>query len=336
MPVPLWPIYKQDISKTQAKYKQTMQNKDDINQQLATIVATMAQQEGFTASALDYVHFMRSEHAYSRTPVMYEPCICIIVQGRKRAYLGEAMYTYDARQYLVVSAPMPFEADTEASAEQPMLGIHLGIQQTLAAELALAVQEAQQSQADVPASSTITPTFMYATQVDDTLAAAVLRLLQALASPLEARILAPAIVREIYFRILMGEQGAAMRAALSQGSHFQKITRALRKIHDGFSDKLDVDSLARESGMSLPAFHLHFKQVTSTTPIQYIKAMRLHKARLLMIRSGMNAYTASNTVGYESSSQFSREFKRLFGRSPLEEVRQMRSVLRMHEGAGFS
>ncbi len=314
-----------------------MQTKDDINQQLARLVASMAQQEGFTPSALDYVHFMRSNKAYSRTPVMYEPCICIIVQGRKRAYLGEAMYTYDARQYLVVSAPMPFEADTEASADHPMLGIHLGIQQTLAAELALAVQEAQQTQVQphAPASTAITPAFMYATQVDDTLAASVLRLLQALSSPLEAKILAPAIVREIYFRILMGEQGAAMRAALSQGSHFQKISRALRKIHEGFSDKLDVDSLAHESGMSVPAFHLHFKEVTSTTPIQYIKAMRLHKARLLMIRSGMNAYTASNTVGYESSSQFSREFKRLFGRSPLEEVRQMRSVLRMHEGVGL-
>lgn len=313
-----------------------MQNKDDINHKLADMVANMAPQEGFTASALDYVHFMRSNQAYSRTPVMYEPCICIIVQGRKRAYLGDAMFVYDARQYLVVSAPMPFEADTEATPDQPMLGIHVGIQQTLAAELALAVEEAQIAESANSASTDATAAFMYATQVDDTLAEAALRLLQALASPLEAKILAPAIVREIYFRILMGEQGAAMRAALSQGSHFQKITRALRKIHEGFSDKLDVDSLARESGMSLPAFHLHFKQVTSTTPIQYIKAMRLHKARLLMIRSGMNAYTASNTVGYESSSQFSREFKRLFGRSPLEEVRQMRTALRMHDGAGLS
>ncbi|MBI3728404.1 MAG: AraC family transcriptional regulator [Burkholderiales bacterium] len=310
-----------------------MQNKDDINHKLSAMVASMAPQEGFTASALDYVHFMRSNQAFSRTPVMYEPCICIIVQGRKRAYLGDAMFVYDARQYLVVSAPMPFEADTEATPDQPMLGIHVGIQQTLAAELALAVEESQLAQ---PTSTDATAAFMYATRVDDILADAALRLLQALASPLEAKILAPAIVREIYFRILMGEQGAAMRAALSQGNHFQKITRALRKIHEGFSDKLDVDSLARESGMSLPSFHLHFKQVTSTTPIQYIKAMRLHKARLLMIRSGMNAYTASNTVGYESSSQFSREFKRLFGRSPLEEVRQMRTALRMHDGAGLS
>ncbi|MES2038445.1 MAG: AraC family transcriptional regulator [Pseudomonadota bacterium] len=310
-----------------------MQNKDDINHKLSAMVASMAPQEGFTASALDYVHFMRSNQAFSRTPVMYEPCICIIVQGRKRAYLGDAMFVYDARHYLVVSAPMPFEADTEATPDQPMLGIHVGIQQTLAAELALAVEEAQIAESANSASTDATAAFMYATRVDDTLAEATLRMLQALASPLEAKILAPAIVREIYFRILMGEQGAAMRAALSQGSHFQKITRALRKIHEGFSDKLDVDSLARESGMSLPSFHLHFKQVTSTTPIQYIKAMRLHKARLLMIRSGMNAYTASNTVGYESSSQFSREFKRLFGRSPLEEVRQMRSVLYMHGGA---
>lgn len=312
-----------------------MPNKDDINHRLAGMVAGMALQEGFTASALEYVHFMRSERPMQRTPVMYEPCICIIVQGRKRAYLGDAMFVYDARQYLVVSAPLPFEADTEATPDHPMLGIHLGIQQSLAAELALAVQEAQAGvKADAPTKLVGAPAFMYATTVDDTLAEAVLRLLQALASPLEAKILAPAIVREIYFRILMGEQGAAMRAALGQGSHFQKITRALRMIHEGLSNKLDVDSLAHESGMSVPAFHLHFKQVTSTTPIQYIKAMRLHKARLLMIRSGMNAYTASNTVGYESSSQFSREFKRLFGRSPLDEVKQMLSVLRMHNGGG--
>ena len=312
-----------------------MPNKDDINHRLAGMVAGMALQEGFTASALEYVHFMRSERPMQRTPVMYEPCICIIVQGRKRAYLGDAMFVYDARQYLVVSAPLPFEADTEATPDHPMLGIHLGIQQSLAAELALAVQEAQAGvKADAPTKLVGAPAFMYATTVDNTLAETVLRLLQALASPLEAKILAPAIVREIYFRILMGEQGAAMRAALGQGSHFQKITRALRMIHEGLSNKLDVDSLAHESGMSVPAFHLHFKQVTSTTPIQYIKAMRLHKARLLMIRSGMNAYTASNTVGYESSSQFSREFKRLFGRSPLDEVKQMRSVLRMHNGGG--
>lgn len=304
-------------------------NNSNAATSMATIVARLAPEEGFTASALDYVHFMRSNHAFSRTPVMYEPCICIIVQGRKRAYLGEAMFTYDAQQYLVVSAPMPFEADTEAAPDHPLLGIHVGIQQTLAAELALAV-EGEDFAAINPAAQ---PGFMYSTSVEGNLADAVMRLLMALSSPLEAKILAPAIVKEIYFRILMGEQGTAMRAALSQGSHFQKITRALRKIHEGFNQKLDVDTLAKESGMSVPAFHHHFKQVTATTPIQYIKAMRLHKARLLMIRSGMSAYTASTSVGYESSSQFSREFKRLFGRSPLEEVQQMRSVLRMQPAA---
>ncbi|MFZ6653846.1 AraC family transcriptional regulator N-terminal domain-containing protein [Undibacterium sp. TJN19] len=318
----------------------------DLAQRMAYIVAQMASEEGFTASALDNVQFMRSNHAFARAPVMYEPCICIIVQGRKRAYLGEASYVYDAQQYLVVSAPLPFEADTEATTEKPMLGITLSIDQALAADLALAVDEAMHeavhevmnkaTQQDTNAQAAIhdaPPGFMYSTRVDTALAEAVMRLLQSLASPLEAKILAPAIVREIYFRVLMGEQGTAMRAALSQGQHFQKITRALRIIHRDFNSKLDVNSLARESGMSVPAFHAHFKNVTMTTPIQYIKAMRLHKARLLMIRGGMSAFSASSSVGYESSSQFSREFKRLFGRSPLDEVQQMRSVLRLRPAA---
>ena len=112
-----------------------------------------------------------------------------------------------------------------------------------------------------------------------------------------------------------------------QGSHFDKIAKALRRIHGEYNNLLDVTSLAREAGMSVPAFHAHFKSITKNSPLQYIKNIRLHQARLMMIRNGITAAAASIEVGYESTSQFSREFKRMFGRTPIEEVMQMKSVL---------
>jgi len=134
-------------------------------------------------------------------------------------------------------------------------------------------------------------------------------------------------LREITYRVLTGDQGASLRAALLQGDHFGRIAKVLRRIHAQYGGQLDVATLASEANLSVPAFHAHFKAITQTTPIQYIKAIRLHQARLMLIRNGMNANTASAQVGYESPSQFSREFKRLFGRSPLDEARHLKEVL---------
>jgi AraC-like DNA-binding protein len=157
------------------------------------------------------------------------------------------------------------------------------------------------------------------------MAESVLRLLEVLARPLDAAILGPALVREIYFHVLTGDQGHSMRAALAMQGQFGKIARALRRIHRSFNGALDVARLAREAGMSVPTFHSHFKAVTNTSPMQYLKSTRLHQARLLMVRNGITAAAASVAVGYESPSQFSREFKRLFGRSPVEEVKRMKA-----------
>lgn len=162
--------------------------------------------------------------------------------------------------------------------------------------------------------------------LDATLADTTVRLLRALASPLEARMPGPAIVRELCFRVLMGPQGGAIRAALANQGNFGRIARVLRRIHRDYAEMLDVSSLAREAGLSVPAFHAHFKTVTTTSPIQYIKAVRLHQARLLMIRDHLTAAAAGARVGYESASQFNREFKRFFGRSPGDEAREMRSA----------
>lgn len=158
--------------------------------------------------------------------------------------------------------------------------------------------------------------------LDDNIADAALRLLEALANPLEAQILGPAILREIYFRVLRGPQGGAIRTAMAGDGGFGRIASALQRIQSEFSRSLTVADLAREAHLSVPAFHAHFKAVTHTSPLQYLKAIRLHQARLLMIRDGS---TAAADVGYASNSQFGREFKRFFGRTPVEEVRCMKA-----------
>jgi AraC-like DNA-binding protein len=150
-----------------------------------------------------------------------------------------------------------------------------------------------------------------------------------MSSPVEAVLLGPAIVREIYFRVLIGEQGASMRAALASQGQFGKIAKAVRRIHTTFGDRLTVDRLAREAGMSIPTFHAHFRAVTQSSPMQYLKSVRLHQARLLMLRNGKTASAASIEVGYESASQFSREFKRFFGLSPGDEVARLKSSFAM-------
>jgi AraC-like DNA-binding protein len=147
--------------------------------------------------------------------------------------------------------------------------------------------------------------------------------------PLEAQVIGPSIVRELYFRVFIGQQGGSMRAALSRQGHFGKISRAIRKIHASFAQALTVEDLAGEANMSIATFHAHFKSVTDSSPIQYIKSTRLHQARLLMARNGMTAAGAAASVGYESASQFSREFKRLFGSSPHEEVARMKQNFAM-------
>lgn len=288
-------------------------------EKMASLLERLAPNEGYTQSALDGVRFMRSNRPLGRTPVLYEPGIVIVCQGRKFGFLGNAVHVYDAQHYLVLSVPLPFSTETEASETEPMLAVSLRLELTELTELILAIDEM------APSGAKATPVGMVSTPLDGDLADATLRLLRALGSPVEARILGPAIRREIFFRVLSGSQGPAMKAALAHQGRFGRVAKALRRIHADFAQPLDVGSLAQEAGMSVPAFHANFRAVTLTSPIQYIKSTRLHQARLMMIRDGLTAASASARVGYESPSQFSREFKRFFGRSPIDEARDMRA-----------
>ena len=284
---------------------------------MVELLATLAPAEGFTHSSLDGVKFMRTNVSTPRVPVMYEPCIVIVAQGRKRGFLGSQAFVYDAQHYLVLSVPLPFECETEASPDEPMLAISIRIDLGVIAEILMALNDTRGPMDSEPRA-------VYATPLDRTLSDAVLRLLESLASPHDARILGPSIVREICYRVLTGSQGDMIRAALTQQNHFGRIAKALRRIHSDFADSLDVPMLAREAGISLAGGQAQGKAGTETSPMQYVKTTRLHHARLLMVQNGLNVSAAATRVGYESASQFSREFKRFFGVSPIDDVRRLR------------
>jgi AraC-like DNA-binding protein len=289
-----------------------------LRHRMVKLLAGLAPVEGYNLSLLPDVRFLRSNRPLKATPVLYDPGIVIVCQGRKRGYFGDQVYIYDDQHYLAVSVPVPFTMETDASAEEPLLAIYMHLDFGLAADLML--QLAQNGGIGETA-----PAGMMSTPMDHRMAESVLRFLEVMSDPLQAAVLGPALVREIYFHVLAGAQGGAMRAALSMQGRFGKIARAMRRIHQSYASALAVEELAKESGMSVPSFHSHFRTVTRTSPVQYLKSTRLHQARLLVVRNGMTAATASHAVGYGSPTQFSREFKRLFGRSPVEEVRRMKA-----------
>ena len=263
---------------------------------------------------------VRVSESVPRAPVVYQPKILIVGQGRKRAYLGGEVYRYDAYNYLVLSVPLPAECETEASPEEPLLLLAINVEPTMLGEMLLEMDE-------LPPPVGPTPRGISSTPMTEELGGAVIRLLECLKSPLDSRMLGRQTVREIVYRVLLGEQGGALRALASRDDHFARIARVLKHVHAEYARPLSVEELARKAGMSVAAFHHYFKLVTASSPLQYLKRIRLDHARRLMAHDGYNAGTAARAVGYESPSQFSREFKRLFGVTPVEEAEQTRARL---------
>ncbi len=282
--------------------------------------------QGFIGSSLPDVHFMRSAAHIPRSPIAYEPSIVIVAQGRKCGYLEDQVFTYDAANYLVLTIPLPFECETFGTPDEPLLAVSVSVSPTEVSKLLLEIDTGPTT-APVPARG------VASSPLNAPLAEAAVRLLESLrASPEEARILGPQIVREITYRVLTGDQGHALRALANPQSTLGQVSRVLRRIHTDYAQALDVSSLAREAGMSVSTFHNHFKAVTSSPPLQYLKSVRLHKARMFMVHEGETASAAALRVGYESPSQFNREFKRYFGAPPARAAEEMRAILHQTEG----
>ena len=280
------------------------------NRRLAELLAPLIETDGFSPTPLPGVGFMRAAVSTPRHPIVYTPGIIVIAQGSKRVWLGEKSFVYDPDHLLVLSVPMPFECETTASEEEPLLGLAIGVDPILVGELLLEMGDAAH---DEPSS------YVSSTALNEEVVDAAVRLAETLGSPADCRILGPQIVREIVYRVLTGEQGDVLRLLTSNPSRHGQIARVLRRIHTDYADDLDVGSLAREANMGVSTFHHAFRDATATSPLQYLKSIRLHKARALLATEGLNAQDAARRVGYASASQFSREYRRMFGTTPASE-----------------
>jgi AraC-like DNA-binding protein len=276
---------------------------------------------GSSESWLKGVRFFKSTRAIPRKPVVYDPGICIVAQGHKIGYQGDQVFQYDANNYLVISVTMPFECETFANPEDPLLGLFIDIDMSqlhdLIGRIGLRPEIGNAGEKGLPRG--VGPAVL-----DEDTADAVNRLLKCLQSEAESQILGSGLVREILYRALCGTQAPVLYSLAMHSGTFSQVAHALKVMQSDYAAKLDVEQLASTARMSASAFHRAFKEITSDSPMQYLKKVRLTKAKNLIVQENMKAYIAADKVGYESSSQFSREFKRYFGQSPAELVRELR------------
>jgi AraC-like DNA-binding protein len=253
-------------------------------------------------------------------PTVYQPCLAIVVQGRKRAILNDEVYHYDALNYLVVGVTLPGLGQVlEASPDRPYLSLRLNLDLEEIARLVLQL-------GDRGPSSTTADRGLFVARLDDSLLDAVLRLVKLLDTPEDIDVLAPVVQREIYYRMLRGELGSRLvdLAQTEGGNH--RIVRAIEWLKQHYAAPLRIEALAEAVHMSPSALHHRFKAVTAMSPLQYQKHLRLHEARRLMFADGIECAAAGHRVGYESASQFSREYRRLFGAPPRAEISRLREA----------
>src|ERR687894_1321376 len=239
------------------------------------------------------------------------PAFCVVAQGAKEVLLGDELYRYDANNYLVTAAALPIASRiTEASKERPYLGVVLRLDPTLVGSVMVEAGHPAPGDRAAMRAFDVSP-------LESGLLEAVVRLVGLLDAPAEeARFLRPLVTREIVFRLLRGEQGARLRQVSVLGGHAHRIAGALERLREDFDRPLRIEDVARESGMSVSGFHHHFKAVTAMSPLQFQKRMRLQAARHLMLSKGLDAAGAGHRVGYGDASQFTREYRRLFGAPP--------------------
>ena len=291
----------------------------DAQLEFARLIERSTPADGIHPTALPRVSLIRASQASEPIHVLHEPAICIIAQGRKQVMSGGNVFVYDRAQYLVVSVDVPVVGQIiEASTDQPylcfLLSLDPGMLGALMMEANLLAPRPGESQASV-----------FLSDVTTELLDAAVRLVRLLDSPRDIPILAPVAEREILYRLLIGPQGARLRQIAVADSRLQQVGRAISWLKHNFREPFRIEDLAREARMSSSALHQHFKTVTSMSPLQFQKQLRLQEARRLILAQAMDAALAGHSVGYDSPSQFSREYRRLFGAPPIRDVQRLRA-----------
>jgi AraC-like DNA-binding protein len=291
----------------------------DHRMELAARVASVARIDSVQATAIPGVAVIRASAPSLPLPSLYDPSLCIVVQGRKTATLGRETYVYDPFHYLVVSVTLPVMGKIiEASPAAPYLCLRISMSASTIADLLLQLGPTAQPKNESDRG-------LYVARMNEELLDAVIRLVRLLDRPADIGVLAPLVLREIHYRALTAELGARLRALCVADSALQRIARAIHILRTRYTESLRIDDLAAAVHMSASSFHHRFKEVTTMTPVQFQKHLRLHEARRLMLSEGLEASSAAHRVGYESPSQFSREYRRLFGAPPRSEIEALRA-----------
>jgi AraC-like DNA-binding protein len=283
-------------------------------EELARIIANWTKGGADCPTAIPSLGFFRREMPAPPVICLVEPSIVLVVQGEKKMWFGGDPFPYDTSRFLVTSLDIPANSEVVvASPEHPCLGLVLRLDLRLLAELIAQGNlspPAERSDERGIGLGTVTP------QIIDPFK----RLLALLDEPASIPILAPMIVREIHYRLLMSDQAARLWQIASVGSQSQRVSRAIDWLKLNYASTLRVDDLAERVQMSVSTFHHHFRKLTAMSPLQYQKWLRLNEAKRLMLNDDLDATSAAFRVGYESPSQFSREYSRLFGASPKRDI----------------
>ena len=264
-----------------------------------------------------------SRYSYSSdfSPSLPQPALCILAQGRKEVRLGDEYFAYDPLNYLVVSVSMPISGRVvEISPERPVLALRLDIDPM---EIKTLISDA----GPIGMPSRTAGRGLYVEPIDQVMLDALLRLTRLLDTPRDIAMLAPLIRREILYRLLRSQLGYRLYEIATENSQTHRVSRAVSWLNGNFEQPLRIDSLAREANLSVSTLHHRFKAMTAMSPLQYQKQLRLNEARRLMLCEGLDASAAGYRVGYESPSQFSREYRRQFGAPPVRDLARLRMRL---------
>ena len=303
-----------------------MKKNNNIENARRTLGSSIAQKTGkdiHIETAIPDLSLYQRPEVTKPAANLYPPCICLVAQGAKRVLLSEDAYTYDANHFLITSVNMPTMVHiAQASKEKPCLGLVLKLDlreiSQLMVDTNLPQPREQRSGRGIALGEVTLP-----------LLAAFQRLLDLLDEPRDIPILAPIIKKEIFYRLLVSNQGARLRQIASLGSQSHQIAQAIDWLKNNYSQPLRIDDLASRVYMSTSTFNHHFRAMTAKSPLQFQKWLRLNEARRLMLAEQLDAGTAAFKVGYESPSQFSREYNRLFGHPPLRDISKLRQNVNM-------